>query len=140
MACFQQLMTQLRADCRSRPRSCGWSKRRRLRDSRVDYGNKPISLRDRECGVLRSRESLRTFYGQYRYGDAGPPQKGQVLRMLQMEKGYDGLGAPPWVDADLYRAGSAVLSAGKVETPLMLIHGISTLFRFNRTKSSSPRC
>lgn len=64
-----------------------------------------------------------TFYGQYRYGDAGPPQKGQVLRMLQMEKGYDGLGAPPWVDADLYRAGSAVLSAGKVETPLMLIHG-----------------
>lgn len=64
-----------------------------------------------------------TFYGQYRYGDAGPPEKGQVLRMLQMEKGYDGLGSPPWVDADLYRAGSAVLSAGKVETPLMLIHG-----------------
>jgi dipeptidyl aminopeptidase/acylaminoacyl peptidase len=64
-----------------------------------------------------------TFYGQYRYGDAGPPEKGQVLRMLQMEKGYGGLGSPPWVDADLYRAGSAVLSADKVETPLMLIHG-----------------
>ena len=64
-----------------------------------------------------------TFYGQYRYGDAGPPEKGQVLRMLQMEKGYDGLGGPPWVDADLYRAGSAVLRADKVETPLMLIHG-----------------
>jgi dipeptidyl aminopeptidase/acylaminoacyl peptidase len=64
-----------------------------------------------------------TFYGQYRYGDAGPPEKGQVLRMLQMEKGYAGLGSPPWVDADVYRAGSAVLSADKVETPLMLIHG-----------------
>lgn len=64
-----------------------------------------------------------TFYGQYRYGDAGPPEKGQVLRMLQMEKGYDALGSPPWVDADLYRAGSAVLRADKVETPLMLIHG-----------------
>ena len=64
-----------------------------------------------------------TFYGQFRYGDAGPPQKGQVLRMLQMEKGYDNLGSAPWVDADLYRAGSALLSADKVETPLMLIHG-----------------
>jgi dipeptidyl aminopeptidase/acylaminoacyl peptidase len=64
-----------------------------------------------------------TFYGQYRYGDAGPPEKGQVLRMLQMEKGYAGLGGPPWVNADVYRAGSAVLSADKVETPLMLIHG-----------------
>jgi dipeptidyl aminopeptidase/acylaminoacyl peptidase len=64
-----------------------------------------------------------TFYGQYRYGDAGPPEKGLVLRMLQMEKGYAGLGGPPWVNADVYRAGSAVLSADKVETPLMLIHG-----------------
>jgi dipeptidyl aminopeptidase/acylaminoacyl peptidase len=64
-----------------------------------------------------------TFYGQYRYGDAGPPEQGQALRMLQMEKGFGGLGGPPWVDTDLYRAGSAVLSAGKVETPLMLIHG-----------------
>jgi dipeptidyl aminopeptidase/acylaminoacyl peptidase len=64
-----------------------------------------------------------TFYGQYRYGDAGPPERGQVLRMLQMEKGYGGLGGPPWVDTDLYRAGSAVLSAGNVQTPLMLIHG-----------------
>ncbi|HKE33616.1 MAG TPA: prolyl oligopeptidase family serine peptidase [Candidatus Acidoferrum sp.] len=64
-----------------------------------------------------------TFYGQYRYGDAGPPERGQVLRMLQMEKGYAGLGGPPWVDADSYRAGSAVLRADKVETPLMLIHG-----------------
>ncbi|PYX50545.1 MAG: hypothetical protein DMG76_34395 [Acidobacteria bacterium] len=64
-----------------------------------------------------------TFYGQYRYGDAGPPEKGQVLRMLQMEKGYAGLGGPPWVAVDLYRAGSPVLSAHKVQTPLMLIHG-----------------
>jgi dipeptidyl aminopeptidase/acylaminoacyl peptidase len=64
-----------------------------------------------------------TFYGQYRYGDAGPPEKGQVLRMLQMEKGYANLGGPPWSNSDIYHAGSAVLSADKVETPLMLIHG-----------------
>ena len=64
-----------------------------------------------------------TFYGQYRYGDAGAPQKGQVLRMLQLEKGFVGLGGPPWVEADRYRANSAVLRADKVETPLMLVHG-----------------
>ena len=64
-----------------------------------------------------------TFYGQYRYGDAGSPEKGQVLRMLQMENGSDGLGGPPWANADLYRAGSAVLSSDKVKTPVMLIHG-----------------
>jgi dipeptidyl aminopeptidase/acylaminoacyl peptidase len=64
-----------------------------------------------------------TFYGQYRYGDAGPPQKGQVLRMLQLEKGLFGLGGPPWEEADRYRADSALMSVGKVQTPLMLIHG-----------------
>jgi dipeptidyl aminopeptidase/acylaminoacyl peptidase len=64
-----------------------------------------------------------TFYGQYRYGDAGPPQKGQVLRMLQLEKGVFGLGGPPWEETDRYRAGSALLGAGKVQTPLMLVHG-----------------
>ena len=64
-----------------------------------------------------------TFYGQYRYGDAGPPEKGQVLRMLQMEKGALGLGGPPWVDSDPYWTGSPILSAGKVQTPLMLVHG-----------------
>jgi dienelactone hydrolase len=64
-----------------------------------------------------------TFYGQYRYGDAGPPQKGQALRMLQMEKGAFGLGGPPWAEANLYHAGSPVLNAEKVQTPLMLVHG-----------------
>ena len=66
-----------------------------------------------------------TFYGQYRYGDAGPPQKGQLLRALQMEKGFFELGGPPWVKSDLYRAGSPIFSADKVQTPLMLIHGDS---------------
>jgi len=64
-----------------------------------------------------------TFYGQYRHGDAGPPQKGQVLRMLQMEKGLFGLGGPPWEQSDAYRAGSPLLGADKVQTPLMLVHG-----------------
>ncbi len=64
-----------------------------------------------------------TFHGQYRHGDAGPPQKGQVFRMLQMEKGSFGLGGPPWTDPDRYRAGSAIFGADQVETPLMLVHG-----------------
>lgn len=64
-----------------------------------------------------------TFYGQYRYGDAGLPQKGQVLRMLQMEKGFMGLGKPPWLEADRYRDNSSILLADKVQTPLMLVHG-----------------
>jgi len=64
-----------------------------------------------------------TFYGQYRYGDAGPPQKGQVFRMLQLEKGTLGLVGPPWAEADRYRANSAILHADKVATPLLLVHG-----------------
>jgi dipeptidyl aminopeptidase/acylaminoacyl peptidase len=64
-----------------------------------------------------------TFYGQYRYGDAGAPQTGQVLRMLQLERGSGGLGSPPWMEPDRYRVNSAILRADKVQTPLMLIHG-----------------
>lgn len=64
-----------------------------------------------------------TFYGQYRYGDAGPPQKAQVLRMLQMEKGVFGLGGPPWSEPNRYRARSSIFDVSKVETPLMLVHG-----------------
>jgi hypothetical protein len=41
-----------------------------------------------------------TFYGQYRYADAGPPQKGQVLRMLQIEKGDFRFGSVPWTDME----------------------------------------
>ncbi len=64
-----------------------------------------------------------TFYGQNRYGDSGPPEKGQQLRVLQMEKGSFALGGPPWVKNDLYRDGSPIFHADKVQTPLMLIHG-----------------
>jgi len=64
-----------------------------------------------------------TLYGQYRYGDAGRPEKGQVLRMLQLEKGADGLDGPPWAQADRYRENSAVFQANKATTPLMLAHG-----------------
>lgn len=64
-----------------------------------------------------------TFYGQYRYGDGGVAEKGQILRMLQLEKGVFGMGGPPWAVPDRYRANSAVLQADKVTTPLMLVHG-----------------
>jgi dipeptidyl aminopeptidase/acylaminoacyl peptidase len=64
-----------------------------------------------------------TFYGQFRYGDAGAPETGQLLRMLQLEKGFGGMGGPPWGGVDFYRENSALLRADKVTTPLMLAHG-----------------
>jgi dienelactone hydrolase len=64
-----------------------------------------------------------TFYGQYRYGDAGHPQRAQLLRMLQFERGYYGAGAPPWEQPDRYRINSPLWSASSVRTPLLLVHG-----------------
>ena len=64
-----------------------------------------------------------TFYGQYRYGDAGHPQRAQVLRMLQFERGYYGAQAPPWEQPERYRVNSPLWSAASVRTPLLLVHG-----------------
>ena len=64
-----------------------------------------------------------TFYGQYRYGDAGHPQRAQLLRMLQFERGYYGAGAPPWEQPERYRINSPLWSAASVKTPLLLVHG-----------------
>ena len=64
-----------------------------------------------------------TFYGTYRYGDGGRPEIAQVLRMLQLENGFMGLGADPWTAPARYRNNSPLLRADKVETPLMLIKG-----------------
>ncbi len=64
-----------------------------------------------------------TFYGQYRYGDAGDPQRAQVLRMLQLERGSFSLRTPPWEQPDRYHASSPIYRIASVSTPLMLIHG-----------------
>jgi dipeptidyl aminopeptidase/acylaminoacyl peptidase len=64
-----------------------------------------------------------TFYGQFRYGDSGDPQRAQVLRMLQFERGYYGAGAPPWEDPERYRVNSPIERVANVRTPVMLIHG-----------------
>ena len=64
-----------------------------------------------------------TFYAQYRYGDGGDPQRAQVLRMLQFERGYYGAGAPPWEAPDRYRANSPIERVTGIRTPLMMIHG-----------------
>ena len=64
-----------------------------------------------------------TFFGQFRYGDAGPPEKGQAFRILQMELGDFALGGPPWREIERYRAESPLLYADRVSTPLLLIHG-----------------
>ena len=66
-----------------------------------------------------------TFYGQFRYGDGGPPQRAQLLRMLQLERGYFGAGAPPWEVPDRYVGNSPITYVGQVDTPAMLIHGDS---------------
>ena len=64
-----------------------------------------------------------TFYGRYRYGDGGNPLRTQVLRMLQLERGYFGAGAPPWEEPERYRSNSPIVRVASVRTPLMLIHG-----------------
>lgn len=64
-----------------------------------------------------------SFYGQYRYGDAGSPQRAQVLRMLQFERGFYGADAPPWEQPERYRVNSPIWRVADVQTPLMLVHG-----------------
>jgi dipeptidyl aminopeptidase/acylaminoacyl peptidase len=64
-----------------------------------------------------------TFYGPYRYGDAGHPHRAQLLRMLQFERGYFGAGAPPWEQPNRYRINSPLWSVASVKTPLLLVHG-----------------
>ena len=64
-----------------------------------------------------------TFYGEYRHGDAGAPQRAQLLRMLQMERGFMGGDAPPWEKPELYAARSPLMQVAAVRTPVMLIKG-----------------
>lgn len=64
-----------------------------------------------------------TFYGQYRYGDAGSAQRAQLLRMLQFERGYFGADAPPWEAPERYRDNSPLWHVAAVHTPVMLVHG-----------------
>lgn len=52
-------------------------------------------------------------------------KKGQLLRMLQMEKGVFGLGGPPWTNRQKYDESSPILQVDKVQTPVLLIHGDS---------------
>jgi dipeptidyl aminopeptidase/acylaminoacyl peptidase len=64
-----------------------------------------------------------TFYGEYRYGDAGSPQRAQILRMLQHERGVVGAPGPPWEHPEWYRANSPLSYVSRVRTPVMLIKG-----------------
>jgi dipeptidyl aminopeptidase/acylaminoacyl peptidase len=64
-----------------------------------------------------------TFYGMYRHGDLGNPQKAQILRMLQFERGFYGADAPPWEAPELYRLNSPLWNLSRVHTPLMLVQG-----------------
>lgn len=66
-----------------------------------------------------------TFYGAYRHGDGGDPRTAQLLRMLQMERGYFGAGAPPWEVPERYLRNSPITTIANVTTPLMLVHGES---------------
>jgi acetyl esterase/lipase len=64
-----------------------------------------------------------TFYGQYRHGDAGDPQASTALRMMQIERGYDHAGAPPWAALERYIANSPIFRVARVHTPLMIVQG-----------------
>ncbi len=64
-----------------------------------------------------------TFYGQYRYGDAGLAERAQILRMLQFERAVFGADAPPWEQPERYRVNSPLWRVTLVRTPLLLVHG-----------------
>ena len=64
-----------------------------------------------------------TFYGQFRYGDGGHPQHGQVFRIMQMERGFMRMGGPPWQEPERYRHNSPLTHVESIDTPLMLVHG-----------------
>ena len=64
-----------------------------------------------------------TFYGAYRFGDSGDPRTGQLLRMLQFERGVYQFAMPPWLAPDQYVLNSPISHVDKVETPVMLIQG-----------------
>ena len=64
-----------------------------------------------------------SFYGQFRYGDAGSGRRAQVLRMLQFERGMFGAGAAPWDDPAAYRRNSPIWGVARVHTPLLLVQG-----------------
>jgi dipeptidyl aminopeptidase/acylaminoacyl peptidase len=64
-----------------------------------------------------------TFYGEFRHGDAGSPQRAQILRMLQYERGVFGAPGPPWEHPEWYRANSPLWHVSSVRTPVMLIKG-----------------
>jgi dipeptidyl aminopeptidase/acylaminoacyl peptidase len=83
--------------------------------------------RFRSAIASASFSNLVSFYGVVRgdstHGDVFRPEMGQVMRMLQFEKGLMGLNGPPWTNRDVYLRNSAVLLAHEVQTPVMLIHG-----------------
>jgi dipeptidyl aminopeptidase/acylaminoacyl peptidase len=83
--------------------------------------------RFRSAVASASFSNLVSFYGTLRgdarHGVAMEPEAGQVLRMLQFERGLMGLGGPPWTQRQRYDANSPLQRADKIHTPLMLIHG-----------------
>ena len=64
-----------------------------------------------------------TFCGASRFGDSGDPRTGQLLRMLQLERGVYQFAMPPWQAKDQYLLNSPISHVDKVETPVMLIQG-----------------
>jgi len=40
-----------------------------------------------------------------------------------LEKGFMGLGDPPWQATERYRDASPISQVGKVQTPVMIVHG-----------------
>lgn len=64
-----------------------------------------------------------TFYGDRRDGDVGPPERGAVLRMLQVERGVGGAPGPPWESPEWYRRVSPITYVASVRTPVLLIKG-----------------
>ncbi len=105
-------------------------------NARTTYRGKPLRTAIVSAGYSNLVSLYGTFYGQYRYGDGGSAQRAQVLRMLQFERGYYGVDAPPWEQPERYRVDSPIRRVGDVRTPVMLVHATRILFQCSRRRSS----
>jgi dipeptidyl aminopeptidase/acylaminoacyl peptidase len=68
--------------------------------------------------------NLVSMYGQldarYRYDEFSHEDLG---RMMLLEFAQYGMGGPPWEDMERYVRNSPITHAGRIETPVLLIHG-----------------
>ena len=97
--------------------------RRRLGDARSHCHDRSIQKRDCQRFLLEPGEPVRNLLRSGPLWGAGTPERAQLLRTLQFERGDYAAGAPPWEKPEGYRVNSPIWRVAQMSTPLMLVHG-----------------